>query len=126
RHVHADTGIGGPRSARDEGNAGTSGAGAVRCAIGTCHESRAAFLAAGHGLDRLAIAQGVEHRQEALSRHGKHAIAPLFLKAIDEHPGGLVSHATTDSAARVVRQLFPTEWGDVPTVDRAMRPLANG
>ncbi len=51
RDMHPDAGIRGARSARDEGDAGTSG----HRAIGAGHERRAAFLTAGHDIDRALI-----------------------------------------------------------------------
>src|SRR5690606_1177991 len=81
--VNADAGIGGTGTAGDEYDAGTP----RHRSIGTRHERSAAFLAAGHGLDRLMIVQGIEHGEKTLAGYGEHAVAALFDKAVDEPAG---------------------------------------
>ena len=82
--MHADAGIGRPRTARDEGDSGA----ARHRAIGAGHEGDAAFLPAGHHVDRVLLAETIEHLEEALPRHGEDAVAALFDEAIDEQSGG--------------------------------------
>ena len=82
--MHADAGIGRPRTARDEGHPGA----ARHRAVGTGHEGNAAFLPAGYHVDRVLLAETIEHLEKAFSGHGEDAVAPLFDKAIDEQSGG--------------------------------------
>ena len=84
RDVDADAGVGRAGPAGDEAHARA----ARSSPVGAGHERRAAFLAAGDGLDRRAVAQRVEHRQEAFAGHGEDPVAALFDQAIDEQAGG--------------------------------------
>ena len=78
--MDADAGIGRTRTARDEADTGPPS----HRAIGTGHESRAPFLAAGNDVDRGLPMQRVEHGKEAFPRNGEYPVAALFDQAIDE------------------------------------------
>ena len=82
--MDADAGIGRTRTPCDEADTGPPG----HRAIGTGHESRAAFLATGDDVDRGLLVQRVEHGEEAFPRNGKDPVAALFDQAIDEQACG--------------------------------------
>ena len=84
RDMDADAGIGRPGAARHEGHAGPTG----HRPLGTGHERRTAFLAAGHHIDRILLRQSVEDLQEAFAGDGEDTFAPLFDQAIDQQAGG--------------------------------------
>src|SRR5262249_15618116 len=71
--MNARAGIGRTGAAGDEGDTRAASHPAVR--VG--HISDPAFLAADDGLDLFHVVEGVEHREEALARHGEDAVAAL-------------------------------------------------
>ena len=82
--MDADAGIGGARTAGNEGNARPPG----HRTIGARHEGRAPFLPAGNEIDGRRITQRVKHLQEAFAWHGEDTVAALFDQAVDEQAGG--------------------------------------
>ncbi len=84
RDMHADAGVRRAGTAGDESDAGPLRHRAVR----TCHHRHAAFLPARHQIDRVLLAQSIEHLKEAFARHGENPLAALFDQAVDEELGG--------------------------------------
>ena len=82
-------------TARDEGNAGPAGHRSVRAG----HVGDAAFLAAGHDIDRIAPMQRVENGEEAFARDGEDTVAALFDQAVDEQRRSARSGGFTHAAA---------------------------
>ena len=74
--VNAMRGVGGPRPARDHGNARAAG----QAAHGVGHHGRARFLAADCQVDRR-VMQRIEHGQKAFARHAEHMLDALDLRA---------------------------------------------
>ena len=79
RRVHADRGVGGARSARDEADARL----ARQLAVGFSHEGGAAFLAVDDEADAR-IVQGIEHVEVAFARHAKSGVDTMDLQGIDQ------------------------------------------
>ena len=78
--VDAAAGVGRAGTAGDEGDAGPAG----HLAVGVGHVRDAALLPADDGVDLGRVVQRVEHREEALARHGEDAVAALDPKLVDE------------------------------------------
>ena len=78
--MHPDRGIGGAGAAGDESGAGA----ASHRTVSAGHEGSAAFLPAHHGFDSRAVMQGIKHREEAFSGHGKYAVATLGEEAVHQ------------------------------------------
>ena len=91
----------------------------VQGAVGAGHERRAAFLTAGNGLNFLALAQRVEHWQEALAGNRENSLAALFDEAIDQQAGGIGRHGQGDSRPAGMGQSGPNclccgQWAPRP------------
>ncbi|MNN20508.1 hypothetical protein D3C81_1337920 [compost metagenome] len=85
RRMHADRGVGRPRSARNHADARLAG----QLAIGLGHVGGAGLVAADDDLDPVAhIGQGVEHGQIAFARHTEDLVHPVHHEGVDQTAGG--------------------------------------
>ena len=99
--VDADAGVGRPRAASDEGDAGPMGEGAVRAG----HEGRPAFLTAGDEVDRGCVVERIEDAQEAFAGHGEDPVATLDGEVVDEDAAtGSACHGRRVGRLRAVRK----------------------
>ena len=80
--MYADRRIGRPWPARDERHTRPM----RQRAIGARHEPDAAFLPAGHHIDRRHVDQSIQHGKKALARHGEDTVAALRDKLVDQNP----------------------------------------
>ncbi len=86
--VHGNRGVGGARSAADEGDARPTG----QLGIADRRESRSALMPADDRLDGVAVVQGVERGQVAFTRHAEHPVDAVRGQAIDEKISGTTRH----------------------------------
>ena len=82
RDMDSAAGVGRPRPASDEGDAGAAG----HFAVGIGHVGDPALLTADGEVDFWRIEKRVEHREKALARHGEDPIAALDFQLVDEDP----------------------------------------
>ena len=79
--MQSDAGIGGTRTARDEGDAGLAG----ELAVGLGHVGRPAFLAADDEAHGVALGvERVERRQVAFARHAEDRIGAVNAQLVDQ------------------------------------------
>ena len=78
--MDSGAGVGRARAAGDESDAGAAG----HLAVGIGHVGDSAFLPADDDVDLGRVVERVEHREEALARHGEDAVAALDPELVDE------------------------------------------
>ena len=93
-------GVGRAGTAGDEGDARAAG----HLAVGVGHVGDAAFLPADDRVDLRRVVKRVEHREEALARHGEDAVAALDPELVDEDAAaGALGHGRRVSGYASVR-----------------------